>query len=188
MVSCSTSQPFYIALGGRNLHCFLHDRRMSGRNSEAERGARRSSSSSSTAGATAMDAAAGCVGKLVPRPGRGGGLVEPQITSCKISDAHPDNVLVSCRGDGIYKFSINHSPEELGSGSDEQRKDPWDPGEHMDRDASDPWPSSTCHGGGDCTDKSIPRGLREPDRDCSSFSPLRRFSREGEESEAGAGD
>jgi len=77
MVSCSTSQPFYIALGGRNLHRSLHDRRMSGRDLAAERGAGRSSSSSSTASATAMDTATGCVRKLVPRPGRGGGLVEP---------------------------------------------------------------------------------------------------------------
>jgi len=97
-------------------------------------------------------------------------------------------ILVSCRGDGIYKFSINHSPEELGSGSDQQRKDPWDPNEHRDRDASDPRPCSTSHGRGDCTDESIPKGLREPDRDSSSFSPLAHFSHEGEESEAGAGD
>ena len=27
-VSCSPSQPHYIALGGAHLHCFLHDRRM----------------------------------------------------------------------------------------------------------------------------------------------------------------
>ena len=39
MVSCSTSQPFYIGLGGRNLHRSLHDKRMSGRDLAAERGA-----------------------------------------------------------------------------------------------------------------------------------------------------
>jgi len=76
--SCSTSQPFYMALGGRNLHTFLHDRRMSERDPAAERGAGRSSSSSSTASATAMDTAIRYVRKFVPRPGSGSGLVEPQ--------------------------------------------------------------------------------------------------------------
>ncbi|KAG0138277.1 WD40-repeat-containing domain protein, partial [Tuber indicum] len=119
-LSCSTSQPFYIALGGQNLHCFLHDRRMCGRDLAAERGAG-SSSSTLTTGATAMDTATRCVRKFVPRSGSGGGWFEPQITSCMISDAHPDNILVSWRGDGIYMFSINQSPEEHSSGSNERR-------------------------------------------------------------------
>ena len=111
-----------------------------------------------------------------------------KITSCKISDAHPDYIPVSRRGDGIYKFSSNQSPEQLGSGSGGQRKDRWDTDERRHREASDPGPTSTSHGGGDCTDESIPKGLREPDRHCSSCSPLPPSSREGEESVAGAGD
>jgi nuclear receptor interaction protein len=42
-VSCSPSQPHYIALGGAHLHCFLHDRRMLGRDRNDERGSRLSS-------------------------------------------------------------------------------------------------------------------------------------------------
>jgi len=188
-ISCSTSQPFYIALGGRNLHCFLHDRRMSGRDLAAERGAGRSSSSSPTASATVMDTATRCVRKFVPRPGSGGGWVDPHITSCKISDAHPDNILVSWAGDGVYMFSINQSPEEPSNGSDEQRKEIWGPDKRRDRDASDPGSSSSSsHAGRDSTDESIPKGLREPDRDRSSFSSFLHFSREGEESEAEAAD
>jgi len=111
-----------------------------------------------------------------------------KITSCKISDAHPDYIPVSRRGDGIYKFSSNQSLEQLGSGSGGQRKDRWDTDERRDREASEPGPTSTSHGGGDCTDESIPKGLREPDHHCSSCSPLPPSSREGEESVAGAGD
>ncbi|KAG0636518.1 WD40-repeat-containing domain protein [Tuber brumale] len=157
-VSCSTSRPFYIALGGRNLQCFLHDRRMTGRDLAAERGAGRGSSSisSSTASATAMDTATKCVRMFVPRPGSGGGWVDPQITSCKISDVHPDNILVSWRGDGVYMFSINQSPEEPSSGGDERRKETW----------------------------NLDKRLQEPNCDCSSFSSFPPFSREGEESEA----
>ncbi|KAE8341286.1 hypothetical protein BDV24DRAFT_132691, partial [Aspergillus arachidicola] len=37
-ISCSPTQPHYIALGGAHLHCFLHDRRMLGRDLLMERG------------------------------------------------------------------------------------------------------------------------------------------------------
>lgn len=43
-ISCSPSQPHYIALGGAHLHCFLHDRRMTGRDRLAEAGKPLSSS------------------------------------------------------------------------------------------------------------------------------------------------
>ncbi|KAG0639608.1 WD40-repeat-containing domain protein [Tuber brumale] len=179
-ISCSTSQPFYIALGGRNLHCFLHDRRMSGRDLAAERGAGRSlspsssSSSSTTTTATtttAMDTATRCVRKFVPRPGGNGGWADPHITSCKISDAHPDNVLVSWSGDGIYMFSINQSPEEPGSGSDKKGKEAWGPDERRDRDASDPGPSSSStRGRRRSADEPMSKRLRESGRGSSSPS------------------
>ena len=167
-VSCSTSQPFYIALGGRNLHCFLHDRRMSGRDLAAERGSGRSSrsssrSSSGSSATSTMDAATRCVRKFVPRPGSGGGWGDPHITSCKISDVHPDNVLVSWSGDGVYMFNINQSPEEPSSGNDKQGKETWDTEERRDRDASDPGPSggSSSGGGGGNTDEPTTGRLRE---------------------------
>lgn len=37
-ISCSASQPHYIALGGAHLHAFLHDRRMTGRDKLKEMG------------------------------------------------------------------------------------------------------------------------------------------------------
>ncbi|MBE7180833.1 MAG: hypothetical protein INR71_06420, partial [Terriglobus roseus] len=55
-ISCSPSQPHYIALGGNHLHCFLHDRRMLGRDRFAERGV--PSSSRKPAGAADDDAMA----------------------------------------------------------------------------------------------------------------------------------
>jgi len=115
-----------MALGGRNLHTFLRDRRMSERDPAAERGAGRSSSSSSTASATAWIRQSGVLGSLFPGLAVAGDWWNRKITSCKISDAHPDYIPVSRRGDGIYKFSSNHSPEQLGSGSNDQRKDSWD--------------------------------------------------------------
>ncbi|CAZ86601.1 unnamed protein product [Tuber melanosporum] len=175
-ISCSTSQPFYIALGGRNLHCFLHDRRMSGRDLAAESGAGRSlspsSSSSSSTTTTAMDTATRCVRKFVPRPDGSGGWPDPHITSCKISDAHPDNVLVSWSGDGIYMFSINQSPEEPSSGSDGKGKEAWNPDERRDRDESDPGPSgsSSSRGRRRSADEPMSKRLRESGRGSSSPS------------------
>lgn len=125
-------------------------------------GCGRSSISSpiSTASATAMDTVTRCVREFVPRPCSRGGWVDPHITSCKISDAHPDNILVSWAGDGIYMFNSDQSPEELSSGSDEQRKETWDPEKRRERDTADPRPSSsTSHAGGDSIDESIPKGL-----------------------------
>ncbi|KAG0161458.1 hypothetical protein PDIDSM_8992 [Penicillium digitatum] len=44
-ISCSSSQPHYIALGGAHLYCFLHDRRMLGQDTSV---ARRRATSSAT--------------------------------------------------------------------------------------------------------------------------------------------
>ena len=85
------------------------------------------------------------LGSLFPGLAVAGDWWNRKITSCKISDAHPDYIPVSRRGDGIYKFSSNHSPEQLGSGSNDQRKDSWDTDERRHREASDPGPSSTSH-------------------------------------------
>ncbi|KAG0638300.1 hypothetical protein HOY80DRAFT_1023238 [Tuber brumale] len=173
-VSHSASRLFYIALGSRNLHCFLHDRRMTGRDLDAEMGAGRgsSSSSSSTASATAMDTATKYVRTFVPRPGSGGGWVDLQITSCKISDVHPDNILVSWRGDGVYMFSINQSPEEPSSGRDERRKKTWNLDKRRDREAFDPGHSSSSSlSREDSIDESIPEGLQEPNHNSPGPRP-----------------
>ncbi|KAF2399562.1 WD40 repeat-like protein [Trichodelitschia bisporula] len=104
-ISCSASQPHYIALGGTHLHCFLHDRRMLGRDKLHERGGLL------PAGAVSDDktlgAATRCVRKLAPHgQSKMGRMQAQQITACKISDANPNELIVSWSGDFIYNFDI----------------------------------------------------------------------------------
>ncbi|KAI9891780.1 MAG: hypothetical protein M1814_002344 [Vezdaea aestivalis] len=114
-ISCSTSQPHYIALGGAHLHCFLHDRRMIGRDMSFERG-RPSSSHSASANSNAenrlMSTATRCVKKFAPQ---GTALMKQgdtgHITACKISDRYPNELVASWSGDWIYSFDIVQSPD-----------------------------------------------------------------------------
>lgn len=112
-ISCSPSQPHYIALGGAHMHCFLHDRRMLGRDFLAERG----TPSVDVPIADSMDdemmgKATRCVRRFAP-----GGrrrmrhLDDGHITACKISDANPDEMVVSWSGDHIYSFDLIRSPD-----------------------------------------------------------------------------
>lgn len=109
-ISCSPSQPHYIALGGAHMHCFLHDRRMAGSDTFAT-----GSSATPSAGSAAdeeMNKATRCVRRFAP-----GGKHHPKhaadghITACKISDAHPNEMVVSWSGDHIYAFDLIHSPD-----------------------------------------------------------------------------
>ena len=107
-ISCSASQPHYIALGGAHLHCFLHDRRMLGRDRLRERGDRLGPSATPELLAKATQ----CVRRFAPhgrkhmRAGSNG-----HITACKISDANPNELIVSWSADSIYSFNIAHSPD-----------------------------------------------------------------------------
>jgi nuclear receptor interaction protein len=112
-VSCSPSQPHYIALGGAHLHCFLHDRRMLGRDKNRERGSRLSSPSNWTeTDEELLGQATQCVKKFAPsgkqRMKRNDG---GHITACKISDAHPNELIVSWSQDHIYSFDIHRAPD-----------------------------------------------------------------------------
>ncbi|KAI5801568.1 WD domain-containing protein [Peziza echinospora] len=112
-ISCSTGQPHYIALGGAHTHCFLHDRRMLGRDTSTEAG-RPSSYRDSE-----LSAATRCVRRfaLPHRNSKGSGTWAREnchITACKISDANPDEIVVSWSGENIYLFDINKSPEVPG--------------------------------------------------------------------------
>ena len=114
-ISCSPSQPHYIALGGNHLHCFLHDRRMLGRDRLAERGTPLSPSSSkgsSSRDEELMSQATQCVRRFAPngqpRMGRTDG---GHITACKISDADPNELIASWSGDHIYSFNVVRSPD-----------------------------------------------------------------------------
>jgi nuclear receptor interaction protein len=112
-VSCSPSQPHYIALGGAHLHCFLHDRRMLGRDRNTERGSKLSSPETwSENDDELLGKATQCVKKFAPngkkrmRRNDGG-----HITACKISDAHPNELLVSWSQDHIYSFDMLRAPD-----------------------------------------------------------------------------
>jgi nuclear receptor interaction protein len=111
-ISCSGSQPYYIALGGSHLHCFLHDRRMLGRDLIAERGGTPSTSGYSEHDDDQMSAATQCVKRFAPH-GRDEmkGSDNGHITACKISDANPNEMVVSWSGDWIYSFDLLRSPD-----------------------------------------------------------------------------
>ncbi|KAH0612962.1 uncharacterized protein H6S33_009342 [Morchella sextelata] len=136
-VSCSTSQPHYIALGGAHLHCFLHDRRMLGRDLGKEAGAGASTSDND------LSAATRCVRRFAPLPAKSREYrTSPHITACKISDANPNDVVVSWSGGGIYLFDINRSPapNEKGIG-----REPWNQSENSTRTRCDR--NRRCRGG-----------------------------------------
>lgn len=113
-ISCSPSQPHYIALGGAHLHCFLHDRRMLGRDKLEERAASPALSAThiSDMDEDVLGQATRCVRKFAPR----GQRIMAQrdsghITACKISDAYPNEIIVSWSGDHVYSFDLVRSPD-----------------------------------------------------------------------------
>jgi nuclear receptor interaction protein len=112
-VSCSPSQPHYIALGGAHLHCFLHDRRMLGRDQSHERGSRLSSPGSWTEyDDELLGKATQCVKKFAPNGKQRMRRKESgHITACKISDAQPNELLVSWSQDHIYSFDMLRAPD-----------------------------------------------------------------------------
>lgn len=112
-ISCSPSQPHYIAMGGAHLHCFLHDRRMTGRDILAERGSLPSpTAASSDQGEELMGQATRCVRKFAPNgQPRMRRTDSGHITACKISDAYPNEMVVSWSGDHIYSFDLVRSPD-----------------------------------------------------------------------------
>ena len=111
-ISCSPSQPHYIALGGAHLHCFLHDRRMTGRDLLAERGKTPTLSHSvSDHDDELVSEATRCVRKFAPNGKKQMKRHDSgHITACKISDANPNELIVSWSGDYIYSFDVIHSP------------------------------------------------------------------------------
>lgn len=112
-ISCSASQPHYIALGGAHLHCFLHDRRMLGRDVLHERGKPGSAASSSSGNESElMGEATRCVRRFAPNgKNRMQRTDNGHITACKISDANPNEMIVSWSGEHIYSFDLVRSPD-----------------------------------------------------------------------------
>lgn len=112
-ISCSPSQPHYIALGGAHLHCFLHDRRMLGRDKSRELGQNGvSSRMASDSDDNIMSEATQCVRRFAPsgqtkmKRGSNG-----HVTALKISDANPNEMVASWSGDHIYGFDLVRSPD-----------------------------------------------------------------------------
>lgn len=114
-ISCSATQPHYIALGGAHLHCFLHDRRMLGRDRLAEQGNPGNvtpTESMSSVEDESMSAATKCVRRFAPNgKSRMRRTDNGHITACKISDANPNELIASWSGDHIYSFDILRSPD-----------------------------------------------------------------------------
>jgi nuclear receptor interaction protein len=112
-VSCSPSQPHYIALGGAHLHCFLHDRRMLGRDTHNERGSRLSSPGNrSENDEELLGKATQCVKKFAPNGKQRMKRTDTgHITACKISVAQPNELIVSWSGDHIYSFDMLRAPD-----------------------------------------------------------------------------
>ncbi|KAL6715633.1 hypothetical protein ACLMJK_006594 [Lecanora helva] len=114
-ISCSGSQPHYIALGGAHLHCFLHDRRMLGRKIDDEQGKPQRASpahSMSEHETEMMGQATQCVRKFAPEGRKKMRRTDNgHITACKISDANPNEMIASWSGDHIYSFDLVRSPD-----------------------------------------------------------------------------
>ncbi|KAL2037396.1 hypothetical protein N7G274_009881 [Stereocaulon virgatum] len=114
-ISCSASQPHYIVLGGAHLHCFLHDRRMLGRNVDEEHGNPGRASpvhSMSSYENEMMGQATRCVRKYAPEGRKKMRRTENgHITACKISDANPNEMIASWSGDHVYSFDLVRSPD-----------------------------------------------------------------------------
>ena len=121
-ISCSPNQPHYIALGGAHMHCFLHDRRMIGRDMMHERGAPNGFTPSvGSADDEAMGKATRCVRRFAPRGKHGmRHLDDGHISACKISDANPNEMVVSWSGDHIYSFDLIRSPDARNQQSGEK--------------------------------------------------------------------
>lgn len=155
-ISCSPSQPHYIALGGAHMHGFLHDRRMLGRDISAERGS--PSVSTPSAGSNAdelMGKATRCVRRFAPRGKRRMKHIdEGHITACKISDANPNEMVFSWSGDHIYSFDLVRSSDARDQSPEERPKIKNSNGRRSDssrnRKRKRPKPTSmSSHGSGD---------------------------------------
>ncbi|KAI9840621.1 MAG: hypothetical protein M1838_003983, partial [Thelocarpon superellum] len=111
-ISCSASQPHYIALGGAHLHCFLHDRRMLGRDRTLERGTPSAARAPHEDDESLTGQATQCVRRFAPNGAtRMKRTDNNHITACKISDANPNEIVVSWSGDWIYTFDLVKSPD-----------------------------------------------------------------------------
>ncbi|CEL06208.1 Putative WD repeat-containing protein (AFU_orthologue; AFUA_1G02990) [Aspergillus calidoustus] len=97
------------------LHCFLHDRRMLGRDISVERGDPGASPVSRDGhDDELMGKATRCVRRFAPNgKERTKSRYKGHITACKISNANPNEMIVSWSGDHIYSFDLIRAPDAL---------------------------------------------------------------------------
>lgn len=114
-ISCSRSQPHYIALGGAHQHAFLHDRRMLRSDSVTQQGMPPPAAASHThADDDAIDRATRCVRRFAAPPPSPPAYAGQQpdwrgsshVMGVKISDWNPNELVVSWSGDHIYSFDL----------------------------------------------------------------------------------
>ncbi|MCJ1389276.1 hypothetical protein MMC18_002132 [Xylographa bjoerkii] len=114
-ISCSATQPHYIVLGGTHLHCFLHDRRMIGRDLRVERGLPGNvtpASGLSDHEDNLMGEATRCVRRFAPNGQKMMSRTDNgHVTACKISDANPNEMIASWSGDHVYSFDLVQSSD-----------------------------------------------------------------------------
>ncbi|MCJ1402476.1 hypothetical protein MMC11_005696 [Xylographa trunciseda] len=114
-ISCSPTQPHYIVLGGTHLHCFLHDRRMIGRDLRVERGMPghvTPASELSDHEDNLMGEATRCVRRFAPNGQKMMSRTDNgHVTACKISDANPNEMIASWSGDHVYSFDLVQSSD-----------------------------------------------------------------------------
>ena len=130
-ISCSPSQPHYIALGGTHIHCFLHDRRMLGRNKLAERAGAIPRSYTTEASENALSEATRCVAKFAPygQPKMTKNDDGKVISGCKLGTADPNELIVSWMGDYTYAFNIlkdvkDYTPQKFTTEVSKSRQKP----------------------------------------------------------------
>ena len=114
-ISCSATQPHYIVLGGTHLHCFLHDRRMIGRDLRVERGIPGNTTRASELSDhedNLMGEATRCVRRFAPNGQKKMSRTDNgHVTACKISDANPNEMIASWSGDHVYSFDLVQSSD-----------------------------------------------------------------------------
>ena len=93
------------------MHCFLHDRRMLGRDPLSERGSP-GLHSISEHDDDLMGEATRCVRRFCPNGRKSTHRMNnAHVTACKISDADPNEMIGSWSGDHIYSFDLIRTPD-----------------------------------------------------------------------------
>ncbi|MCJ1478512.1 hypothetical protein MMC13_007192 [Lambiella insularis] len=127
-ISCSATQPHYIVLGGNHLHCFLHDRRMLGRDVKSETGSPGNTIPASELSEhedDLMGEATRCVRRFAPSGQKKMSKTDNgHVTACKISDVNPNEMIASWSGNHIYSFDLVNSSDvrEIRAADEEDEK------------------------------------------------------------------